>query len=243
MNMEMLEDIEIAVSQWLSENGHPRESEKCPLSTNDRLCNSENSPMEIWPKINAPGRKVGYARVSTKDQKLRMQLEGLKAIGCAPIFRDHGISGAKGKRPGLDRALKFLKPGDSLVVFKLDRLGRSVLHLSDLLTRFHKEGIHFCSMSEGINTTTPSGKMIFHVLAAVAEFHRDIIIENTLAGLEAAKASGKRLGPEYKLDIETIAGAHQCVMQNGESIASVARRYGVSRSTIKRGFERLEKHL
>lgn len=96
-------------------------------------------------------------------------------------------------------------------------------------------------MSEGINTTTPSGKMIFHVLAAVAEFHRDIIIENTLAGLEAAKASGKRLGPAYKLDIETIAHAHECIMQRGESISAVARRYSVSRSTITRGFERLER--
>lgn len=241
--MEIYEDIESAISQWLSENGNPKEPQKCQLSVDDRLCNSEIAAMEVWPQINAPGRKVGYARVSTKDQKLRMQLEGLKAIGCKPIFKDHGISGAKGKRPGLDKALKFLKPGDSLVVFKLDRLGRSVLHLADLLTRFNNEGIHFCSMSEGINTTTPSGKMVYYILSAVAEFHRDIIIENTLAGLEAAKASGKRLGPEYKLDIETIAHAHQSVMQRGESIASVARRYGVSRSTIKRGFERLEKPL
>lgn len=241
--METIEEIEIAISQWLSENERPKEPQKCQLSITDRLCNSENVDMDFWPQINAPGRKVGYARVSTKDQKLRMQLEGLKAIGCNPIFKDHGISGAKGKRPGLDEALKFLRPGDSLVVFKLDRLGRSVLHLSDLLTRFHKEGIHFCSMSEGINTTTPTGKMIFHVLAAIAEFNRDLIVENTLSGLEAAKASGKRLGPAYKLDIETIANAHQSVMQRGDSIASVARRHGVSRSTITRGFERLEKHL
>ena len=241
--MEIIKDIETAISQWLSENDNPKEHPKCPPSIDDRLCNNEITAMEGWSKISAPGRRVGYARVSTKDQKLRMQLEALKAIGCNPIFKDHGISGAKGKRPGLDKALKLLRPGDSLVVFKLDRLGRSVLHLSDLLTRFQNEGIHFCSMSEGINTTTPSGKMIFHVLAAVAEFHRDIIIENTLSGLEAAKASGKRLGPDYKLDIETIAHAHQSVMQNGESIASVARRYGVSRSTIKRGFERLENHL
>lgn len=238
--MEIYNEIESAISQWLSENGLPKESQKCPLSLDDRLCNSEIAVMDLFPQINAPGRKVGYARVSTKDQKLRMQLEGLKAIGCKPIFKDHGISGAKDKRPGLDNALKFLKPGDSLVVFKLDRLGRSVLHLSDLLTRFHNEGIHFCSMSEGINTTTPSGKMIFHVLAAVAEFHRDLIIENTLAGLEAAKASGKRLGPAYKLDIETLVHAHESVMQRGESVASVARRYGVSRSTITRGFDRLE---
>lgn len=237
--MEISKNVKTAISGGFSKIDNTKETQKCQLSINDRLCNSEIAVMEVWPKINAPGRKVGYARVSTKDQKLRMQLDALEAIGCYPIFKDPGVSGAKDQRPGLDEALKFLKPGDSLVVFKLDRLGRSVLHLSDLLTRFHNVGIHFCSMSEGINTTTPSGKMIFHVLAAVAEFHRDIIIENTLAGLEAAKASGKRLGPDYKLDIETIVSAHECVMQRGESISSVARRYGVSRSTITRGFERL----
>lgn len=241
--MEIYQEIEVAINQWLRETGQFEELRLCALSANDRSCNSGSSDMDYWPKINAPGRKVGYARVSTKDQKLRMQLEGLKAIGCDPIFKDHGISGSKGKRPGLDRALKTLRPGDSLIVFKLDRLGRSVLHLADLLTRFNNEGIHFCSMAEGINTTTPSGKMVYHILAAVAEFQRDLIVENTLSGLEAAKRAGKRLGPKYKLDIETIANAHQSVMQRGESIATVARRYGVSRSTITRGFERLEKQL
>ncbi len=199
--------------------------------------------MHPWSEIRVTGRKVGYARVSTKDQNLRMQLEGLKAAGCDPIFEDHGISGSKGKRPGLDKALRSLGAGDSLVVFKLDRLGRSVMHLSDLLTRFNSEGIHFCSMSEGINTTTPSGKMVYHMLAAVAEFQRDMIIENSLAGLETAKRSGKRLGPRYKLSIETIVNAHQSVMQKGISITEVAERHGVSRSTMKRGFERLEKQL
>lgn len=241
--MEIYSDIESAISQWLSENGSPKKATECRLSANDRLCNSEAAVMDLFPQINTDGRKVGYARVSTKDQKLRMQLQGLEAVGCKPIFRDHGISGAKGKRPGLDKALKFLRPGDSLVVFKLDRLGRSVLHLSDLLTRFNNEGIHFCSMSEGINTTTPSGKMVFHVLAAVAEFHRDIIIENTRAGLEAAKASGKRLGPPYKLDIETLVHIHECVMQGHASVAEMASRHDVSRSTIKRNIERLRPKL
>ena len=199
--------------------------------------------MPVWPQLSITGRKVGYARVSTKDQKLRMQLEGLEALGCDPIFKDHGISGSKGQRPGLDKALAYLRPGDSLVVFKLDRLGRSVLHLADLLTRFERDGIHFCSMSEGINTTTPSGKMVYHMLAAVAEFQRDLIIENTLAGLEAAKRKGQKLGRPPKLDIEALVHAHQAVMQRGDHIEAVAKRCGVSRSTLERGFERLEETL
>ena len=102
--------------------------------------------MTPWPDIDSQGRKVGYARVSTKDQKLRMQLDALNAVGCDPIFEDHGVSGAKGSRPGLDAMLTNLRTGDSVVVFKLDRLGRSVLHLADLLVRFQNEGIHFVSL-------------------------------------------------------------------------------------------------
>ena len=106
--------------------------------------------MSVWPTIECKGRKIGYARVSTKDQKLRMQLDGLNAVGCDLVFKDHGISGAKAKRPGLDKMLQELKSGDTVVVFKLDRLGRSVLNLSDLLVRFEHNGIDFCSMSEEI---------------------------------------------------------------------------------------------
>ena len=124
--------------------------------------------MNFVPDLTCKGRLVGYARVSTPEQRLDLQIDCLKSAGCVRIFKDHGISGAKAKRPGLDAMLADLQRDDMVVVYKLDRLGRSVLHLSDLLVRFQHEGIHFCSLSEGINTATPAGKLTFHLFSAVA---------------------------------------------------------------------------
>lgn len=191
------------------------------------------------PSIAITGRRIGYARVSTQDQKLRMQLDALKAAECERIFKDHGVSGGKASRPGLDRALKTLKRGDALVVLKLDRLGRSVQHLSDLLVRFGNEGIHFCSLAEGINTTTPGGKMIYHVFAAFAEFQRDIIRENTVLGLAAAKQRGARVGRPRLLEINEILEGHRHVTQFGIPIGEVAERLEVSHATLTRGFKRV----
>lgn len=196
--------------------------------------------MSYWPMIDVPGRKVGYARVSTKDQKLRMQHDGLSAVGCDPIFEDHGVSGAKASRPGLDGLLSEIRRGDALVVFKLDRLGRSVLHLADLLVRFQREDIHFCSLSEGINTTTPGGKLVYHIFSAMAEFQREIIVENTLAGLDAARKRGARLGRPPVLDIDTVLAAHRAITQDGISLSEAARRFGADRSTLRRSLEGLE---
>lgn len=190
--------------------------------------------MSFRPLIEVPGRKVGYARVSTKDQKLRMQYDGLSAVGCDPIFEDHGVSGAKASRPGLDEMLAEIRRGDALVVFKLDRLGRSVLHLADLLVRFQREDIHFCSLSEGINTATPGGKLVFHIFSAMAEFQREIIVENTLAGLDAARKRGSRLGRPPALDVETVLAAHRSITQDGLSVAEAARRLGADRTTLSR---------
>ncbi|OUS37256.1 invertase [Rhodobacterales bacterium 56_14_T64] len=196
--------------------------------------------MTIWPHIFNEGRRIGYARVSTKDQKLRMQRDALEAISCDMIFEDHGVSGAKPSRTGLDAMLQELKPGDTVVVFKLDRLGRSVLHLADLLVRFQDSGIHFCSLCEGINTTTPGGKLVYHLFSAFAEFQRDIIRENTVAGLEAARRRGKRLGRPPVLDIETVLAAHQAVHQRGVTVTEAARRIGASRSTLSRNLRNLQ---
>lgn len=195
--------------------------------------------MSFWPLIDAPGRKVGYARVSTKDQKLRMQLDALGAVGCDPVFEDHGVSGKLASRAGLDAMLAQLAPGDTVVVFKLDRLGRSVLHLADLLVRFQREDIHFCSLSEGINTTTPGGKLVYHLFSAFAEFQRDIIAENTAMGLEAARKRGSRLGRPPVLDIETVLAAHRAIAQDGLSIAEAARRLQADRSTLTRYLRQL----
>lgn len=196
--------------------------------------------MSVWPTIECKGRKIGYARVSTKDQKLRMQLDGLNAVRCDLIFKDHGVSGAKAARPGLDKMLKALQPGDTVVVFKLDRLGRSVLNLSDLLVRFERKGIDFCSVSEGINTTCPSGKLVFHIFSAVAEFHRDLIIENTVAGMEAAKRRGKHIGRPYALNPDQIVGAHELIFRENLSVAEAAIRLKVHPLTLTRAFERLD---
>ncbi|AJE47969.1 recombinase family protein [Celeribacter indicus] len=196
--------------------------------------------MDVWPLIDVPGRKIGYARVSTKDQKLRMQRDGLVAVGCERIYEDHGVSGATSSRPGLDELMADIRSDDAIVVFKLDRLGRSVLHLADLLTRLRAENIHFCSLSEGINTTTPGGKLVYHIFAAMAEFQREIIAENTRAGLEAARKRGKSLGRPPTLDIEIVLEAHRAVQQDGASIAETARRLGVNRTTLGRALERIE---
>ncbi|MEP2856385.1 MAG: recombinase family protein, partial [Roseibium sp.] len=182
----------------------------------------------------------GYARVSTPDQRLDMQLDALNAVACDPVFSDHGLSGGLAERPGLDKALKALEAGDVLVVFKLDRLGRSVLHLADLLTRFEKEGIHFCSLSEGIDTTTSGGKLVYHLFSAFAEFQRDIIRENTVAGLVAARARGSRLGRPPKLDTWDVLEAHRQIRQDGRSIEEIAERCGVSSSTVSRAIRRVE---
>lgn len=189
------------------------------------------------PSTEITGRRIGYARVSTQDQKLRMQRDTLKAAQCERVFEDHGLSGGSGSRPGLDRALKALKPGDALVVWKLDRLGRSVQHLSDLIARFRNEGIHFCSLSEGLNTATSTGKLVYHILASVAEFQRDLIRENTVLGLAVAKSKGAKLGRPRSLNIDEILEGHRCVTQLGIPVGEVAGRLDVCHATLTRGFK------
>ena len=168
-----------------------------------------------------------------------MQLDALNAAGCVQSFRDHGVSGAKAARPGLDKALGALEAGDALIVFKLDRLGRSVLHLSDLLTHFRNEDIHFVSLSEGINTATPGGKLVYHIFAAVAEFQRDLIRENTVCGMQAARERGAKIGRPYALSECMILEAHRILEQDGLPLDFIADRCGVSEMTLRRSFRRL----
>ena len=184
--------------------------------------------------LELQGRLIGYARVSTKAQKLDLQRDALRRVGCERVFEDHGVSGAKAKRPGLDKALAGLRAGDVLVIYKLDRLGRSVEHLPALLREFHARGIHLCSLSEGINTRTIGGKLVFHVFSAVAEFQRDLIRENTLAGLDAAAQRGKRPGRPKRLSAQQVREARRAIRLEGESYAIAAARYGVAPSTVWR---------
>ena len=195
--------------------------------------------MTFLPEPKCDGRLIGYARVSTPEQRLDLQIDCLKSAGCKRIFQDHGISGAKAKRPGLDDMLAALKHDDMVVVYKLDRLGRSVLHLSDLLVRFQKEGIHFCSLSEGINTATPAGQLTFHLFSAVAEFQRQIIAENTAAGLRAARKRGTRLGRPRSLSKKQAMDAARTITQTGRCREDIAKRLGVSRMTLDRAIRRV----
>src|SRR5437660_12491827 len=136
---------------------------------------------------------IGYARVSTQDQTLHLQKDALEKLGCSKIFTDTA-SGAKAERKGLDEALAYVREGDTLVVWKLDRLGRSLQHLIETITQLNNRKIGFQSITEQIDTTTSGGKLIFHIFGALAEFERDIIRERTKAGLEAARARGRRGG-------------------------------------------------
>src|SRR5665647_2832602 len=144
---------------------------------------------------------IGYARVSTRDQHLHLQQDALRAAGCEKIFLDE-VSGTVASRPGLDKLKEQLRPGDTLVVWRLDRLGRSIRDLIDWVTRLEHEGVGFQSLQESIDTTTSNGKLVFHLFASLAEFERNLIGERTRAGLDAARARGRKGGRPKALDVE-----------------------------------------
>ncbi len=177
---------------------------------------------------------VGYARVSTDDQTLALQLDALQAAGCEKVFRDT-ISGTKTERPGLTKALDHVRNGDMLVVWRLDRLGRSLSHLIELIQTLEGRGVGFKSLTEQIDTTTSSGKLIFHIFGALAEFERNLIRERTMAGLRAARARGRKGGRPKKPNTDTkIAMAKQLHADPTNSITDICKTLGVSRATLYR---------
>jgi DNA invertase Pin-like site-specific DNA recombinase len=182
--------------------------------------------------------KIGYARVSTGEQKLALQLDALKDAGCDRVFRDEGVSGAAVTRPGLGKALRALGKGDVFVVWKLDRLGRSLPHLIDVIAGLANRGIGFRSVSESIDTTTASGKLFFHIMGALAEFERSLISERTIAGMAAAKRRGVHVGRPRKLDRQQVEHALRLVGKGEETVAGLAGRYGVSPKTMGRELQR-----
>jgi DNA invertase Pin-like site-specific DNA recombinase len=180
---------------------------------------------------------IGYARVSTEDQTLDLQLDALQSAGCQQIFRDTA-SGAKSDRPGLTRALEHVRKGDVLVVWRLDRLGRSLASLMDLMTHLDSRGIGFMSLTEQIDTTTSGGKLIFHIFGALAEFERNLIRERTNAGLAAARARGRKGGRPKRLDTDRkVQMARQLHADPTNSIADICKTLGVSRATLYRYLE------
>jgi DNA invertase Pin-like site-specific DNA recombinase len=176
---------------------------------------------------------VGYARVSTYEQTLDLQTDALKQSGCEYIFTDTA-SGAKTERPGLKQAMSYLRRDDSLVVWRLDRLGRSLKHLIDTITQLQEQGIGFRSLTENIDTTTSGGKLIFHVFGALAEFERDIIRERTKAGLAAARARGRRGGRPRALLPKKIAQLQALAADRSTTIGDILDTLKISRSTYYR---------
>jgi DNA invertase Pin-like site-specific DNA recombinase len=179
------------------------------------------------------GHALGYARISTGDQDARLQQDALNAAGCYRIFTDTA-SGSLESRPELDKVLDQLRPGDSLVVWRLDRLGRSIRHLIDQLALLQNRGIEFRSLQENIDTSSSGGRLVFHVFASLAEFERDLIRERTQAGLAAARARGRTGGRPRLLSQDQRRTARKLYEQQEMTVAQIGEVLGVSRTTIYR---------
>lgn len=182
--------------------------------------------------------KIGYARVSTTDQHLDLQINALLAAGCEYICKDHGISGVLAVRPGLSDALRRLKPGDTLIVWRLDRLGRSLMNLIKTVSSLRDRGIEFRSLTESIDTGTPAGNLVFHIFGAISEFERCLIAERSAAGIAAAKAKGQRLGRRPSLTNEEIEDVCRAYCQQTLSIDVIASRYHIHPRTVRRYLSR-----
>jgi DNA invertase Pin-like site-specific DNA recombinase len=187
--------------------------------------------------------KIGYARVSTQDQKLELQLDALKAAGCEQIYKEK-VSAASIERVQLRKMIDALRTGDTVVVWKLDRLGRSLKELIERVTDFQQKGISFISLNDSIDTTTPHGRLVFNIFASLAEFEREIIRERTKAGLAAAKARGRQGGRPKGLSIEAISKAHAAKAlfdRKEKSAGEIAKILGIGRATFYRYLNQLEK--
>jgi DNA invertase Pin-like site-specific DNA recombinase len=176
---------------------------------------------------------IGYARVSTHEQNLDLQEDALKAAGCNKVYTDK-TSGTKAERLGLEKALADVRPGDSLVVWKLDRLGRSLKHLIETVTDLSHRGVGFQSLQEAIDTTTSGGNLSFHIFGALAEFERDIIRERTLAGLAAARARGRKAGRPRNLDDKKNRHAVTLHSDPTNSVQDICQALGISKATLYR---------
>ncbi|WP_449416156.1 recombinase family protein [Phormidium nigroviride] len=179
---------------------------------------------------------VGYARISTLEQNLDLQRDALLSAGCEKVFTDIA-SGIQDNREGLKETLNYLRSGDTLIVWKLDRLGRTLKHLIETVNTLATKSISFCSLQENLDTTTSSGKLIFHLFGALAEFERELIRERTRAGLKAARTRGHKGGRPRKLNIAQIKMAKLLISEGSTSITEICRTLGISRSTFYRRLE------
>lgn len=177
--------------------------------------------------------RIGYARVSTDDQTLDLQKDALKRAKCREIYEEQA-SGKNTDRPQLEGCLKSLRGGDTLVVWRLDRLGRNLADLVSLVANLEQRKIHFESLTEKIETGSPSGRLVFHVFAALAEFERNLIRERTVAGLKSARARGRKGGRPSKLSLKEIRTIRGLLKTADMPVAEIAARFGVARSTLYR---------
>jgi DNA invertase Pin-like site-specific DNA recombinase len=177
--------------------------------------------------------KIGYARVSTNEQNKDLQVDALRKAGCKKIYSDQ-VSGAKEKRFGLADALEYLRPGDCLVVWRLDRLGRNLKHLLQVVENLEQEKIGFISLQEGFDTTTSSGKLIFQIFGALSEFERNLIQERTKAGLAAARARGRKGGRKEKLTHDQIVTMIKMSESKQHSIGEICQTMSISKPTYYR---------
>src|SRR3954467_15200473 len=176
---------------------------------------------------------IGYARVSTLDQTLALQQDALTAAGCEHIYTDI-VSGSVTDRPGLSQAFSHLRAGDTLVVWRLDRLGRSLSHLIETVRQLQDQGIGFRSLQKQIDTTTSGGKLVFHVFGALAEFERDLIRERTHAGLQAARARGRLFGRPKALSPQQVKQLQSLAMAGRNTVGEICESLGISRATFYR---------
>ncbi|MGO6944712.1 recombinase family protein [Rhizobium johnstonii] len=181
---------------------------------------------------------IGYARVSTGEQETALQRDALNAAGCAKIFEDHA-SGVKVDRPGLAEAVAYARDGDTLTVWKLDRLGRSMKHLIEIVTELEGKGVGFRSLTENIDTTTPGGRLVFHLFGALAQFERDLIRERTRAGLKAADDRGRRGGRQPVVSVEKLAKARHFIA-NGLNVREAAIRLKIGKTALYEALKKRE---
>lgn len=192
-----------------------------------------NDPSEL------PAVKVGYARVSTSEQSTRLQRHALKQAGCETIFVDEDASGKNRNRPALKQALQSMEPGQTLMVWKLDRLARSLQDLLDISQELKANGVHLESLTEKLDTSSAYGEFTFHMIAAIAQMERRLISERTIAGLQSAKIRGKRLGRRPLLSTAQINDAYRDHGLGLYSKDEIAKKFGVSRPTLDRAFGKL----
>ncbi len=184
---------------------------------------------------------IGYARVSTAEQSVSMQVDALKAFGVlGGDIHTENMSGVKKNRPALQKAMRALARGDTLVVWKLDRIARSITNLLEIMNELDDRGIMFRSLTEGIETQTPGGRCIMHVMGALAQFERDLIVERTRAGVASARARGVKFGADFKLKESDMPKVWKAVREKGLTYAEAGKPYGVTGQTISRRLKEFE---